>query len=677
MTLGFLVPAFLGGLLAIAIPVWVHLRRRRRTESVEFPSLMFLRRIPYRSVQEQHLRHRLLLALRIAAFALLALAFARPFLGDSVTGLPGARSARDVVVVLDTSWSMGYADRWQRAVAATRARLEDAVPGDRWSLVVFDEEARVVVESAGPGEVAAALETLAPSLGGTRISAGLAAAGGILAGGSLPAREAIVVSDFQRIGWDPRARVQLPEGTSIRPIAIGGEVDNVSVRSLQLQRRAGAAGEALVVVARLTRQGGSQPRRVPVRLEVAGQQPRETVVELAADGAAQATFAPLSVTGETVRGSVRIPPDALAGDDAYHFVLPAGGNLRVLLLQNPRGDGSDSFYLARALSFGTRPAFRVERRPLRGLAAGDLDGYDVVVLNDAGELAGEDLEGFAAAGRGVLIAAAEMTPPSSLEPLLPLALEAPVDRSMELGGTLAYLDTSHRALEVFARPGSGEFTRARFYTYRAVRPLPEEGVIARFDDGTPALLERPAGQGRALLYTTSLDTFWNDLPLQAVYLPFVHELVKYVAGYREPPIALPAGTPLAIGRLAGVLGADGLQPVGAALAGSAIEGSAETLTLPAGVHEILWRDANGGRHRQFVAANLDRRESDLASIDPEEVAAAVVWRQGGEVQGERDEVPAADRVEAAQSLWWYLLLLAAILLATEAVLSNRLSCRAS
>jgi hypothetical protein len=77
--LAFLVPAFLAGLVALTIPVLVHLRHKERKDPVRFPSLMFLRRIPFREVRRQQIQHWPLFLLRALAVALLVLAFARPF----------------------------------------------------------------------------------------------------------------------------------------------------------------------------------------------------------------------------------------------------------------------------------------------------------------------------------------------------------------------------------------------------------------------------------------------------------------------------------------------------------------------------------------------------------------------------------------------------------------------
>ena len=62
----FLAPLFLAGLLGVAIPIVVHLTHRPRREAYAFPSLMFLARIPFRSVKRQRVRHWWLLALRMA-----------------------------------------------------------------------------------------------------------------------------------------------------------------------------------------------------------------------------------------------------------------------------------------------------------------------------------------------------------------------------------------------------------------------------------------------------------------------------------------------------------------------------------------------------------------------------------------------------------------------------------
>ena len=123
--------------------------------------------------------------------------------------------------------------------------------------------------------------------------------------------------------------------------------------------------------------------------------------------------------------------------------------------------------------------------------------------------------------------------PASAVDMLPGTIGPIEDRLQGRGGTLGYLDYAHPVFEVFSGPRSGDFTGARFYRARAFVPADSASVIARFDDGSVALAELRVGRGRVLLWTTSLDAFWNDLALQPVYLPFVHRLAEYLGGRTE------------------------------------------------------------------------------------------------------------------------------------------------
>src|SRR3954468_5011814 len=131
--MNFLAPAFLAGLAAVAVPVLIHLINRERKIVVEFPSLMFLERIPYRSVRRQKIRHLLLLIMRCVALALLVAAFARPFLQKRHAAITGA-GARELVILLDRSSSMAYADRWTKARDAAKKAVSGLGSTDRATL---------------------------------------------------------------------------------------------------------------------------------------------------------------------------------------------------------------------------------------------------------------------------------------------------------------------------------------------------------------------------------------------------------------------------------------------------------------------------------------------------------------------------------------------------------------
>src|SRR5256885_13674376 len=118
--MAFLTPAFFFGLAAIAIPVLVHLIQREKKRVVEFPSLMFVRRIPYQSVRRRRIRHWALLLLRAAASALIVAAFARPFMRQGAVASAVGGGARGAVILRHRSASMGYGGHRSRGQEARR-----------------------------------------------------------------------------------------------------------------------------------------------------------------------------------------------------------------------------------------------------------------------------------------------------------------------------------------------------------------------------------------------------------------------------------------------------------------------------------------------------------------------------------------------------------------------------
>jgi hypothetical protein len=201
--MGFVAPLVLTALGALAVPIVIHLIQREKNRIVEFPSLMFLRRIPYRSVRRRTIRHLALLLLRLTALALIVFAFARPFFRRDSLAAATQNGAREVAILLDTSYSMGYGDRWTRARDAARDAIQKLGPGDRASLILFADGANAAVRtSTNRSELSSALAAASPGAGATRFAPALKLAGSLLAESALPRREILLISDFQRRGWD-------------------------------------------------------------------------------------------------------------------------------------------------------------------------------------------------------------------------------------------------------------------------------------------------------------------------------------------------------------------------------------------------------------------------------------------------------------------------------------------
>ena len=182
-----------------------------------------------------------------------------------------------------------------------------------------------------------------------------------------------------------------------------------------------------------------------------------------------------------------------------------------------------------------------------------------------------------------------------------------------------------------------------------------------------------------LVWTSTLDTFWNDFARNPIYLPFVHKTVEYLADYDPPTAALTAGQVLDLSAYPAAAELDVSSPnlvvrnPSADRVDTGGDGRPGFIDLrEQGFYEIRDTDAPGTAP-VLVAVNVDLSESNLEQVDPQELVAIVTGRAAGDrfVGEQRDLRP--EDLERRQTLWWYLLIGALGFLATETVMSNRLS----
>jgi hypothetical protein len=195
------------------------------------------------------------------------------------------------------------------------------------------------------------------------------------------------------------------------------------------------------------------------------------------------------------------------------------------------------------------------------------------------------------------------------------------------------------------------------------------------------------GRGKILVWATTLDSYWSDLALQPVFLPFVHQLGKYAGRYSDARASFTAGDVLDLSRHVEIAGRGSGEPVRGEAAGVVVESPSGVRTRLAsaaegliplheqGFYEIRSDGAAKGSGRR-IAVNLDPAEANLARIDPQELKTAALAGgagQGGQLGTVRADGLSKEDEERRQTIWWYLLVAAGLLLATETIISNRLS----
>lgn len=536
--LGFLAPAFLLGALAVAVPIVLHLFRRRTDRVVDLPTAGFVPESTVAQQERRRLRDLLLLALRVAALLVLAVSFARPYLRDD----GGAGAARTTMVVVDTSMSVSAPAVWREVLRLARAAVDDAPAADAVGLAAFDDRGRVVVPpTVSRVDVVEALAALQPTAGGTNAPAGLGVALDAMAGAR---GRLVVVTDLQQRAWSGAESMQVPDGVEVTVSAVTVAPGNLAVSAVRREN-------GLTAVVQSYANG---PRHVTARLAVDGVERARAGVELAALAASEVAFpGPLPSTGVA---SVSIDDaDGAPFDNVRYLPLAEGAAPEVLVLTaDPPESARAGVYVQRALEAGAEAwPVRVSVRDGRAFSASPVNAAPaalVVLGTRTLDRRGRDrVAAYLRDGGHVLLALGpDLDVPTLADTLgLPLRLAPEPVAPPADDAAIIVSDPRHPVWRqlVGARSALG---RLLIEQYRRV--LDESGwtVLARFAGGAVALAERRVGQGTVLLFASDLDNHWNRFPLEPGFAPFVLDTMRYLTREAQHATAfvlpaVPAGVP--------------------------------------------------------------------------------------------------------------------------------------
>jgi hypothetical protein len=713
VSLSFLHPALLWGLAAAAIPLAIHLFYRRRPRAVPFPAIDFVMQARRETERRLKLRRVLLFAARTALLAAAALAIARPrLLAPEAQAAQGPAGPAATAIVLDTSASMAY--RLGGRTLLDRAR-EDALETLR--SLGPDEPATVVVcGGEGPPQadplsfdrvglrrrIAEAEQTHLHSDLTTCAGAAVRALGDPAAAG-VARRRLLFATDLTASAWRldaPAPVVTTPAGpqrpeVTLLDAARGERLPNRWVAALAAEPEPAAGSHGYRITATVSGQEAEAARDVPLALRVgAGQDERTAVralLDLPASGSVKKALAHDFATGGPAVVTAALPPDALPEDDALTLALDVPREVKALVVNGAPSAvrHRDAAYFLEAALSGPSSPVRPTVVDAEGFGRVRLSDFDVILLLDLRSpgARGAELAAFVEGGGGLFVAMGDDVDPDRYEAEMKGLLPAPLHvvktaaergapGAAEKAARLAEIDWDHPAFRIFTGPAREGLESVRTYRYMLLKPDRKEGgahVMARYDDGAPALVEARRGRGRVVLYASTLDPEWSDWTIRTSFLPAMQRIAAWLAGALEGrrdapslvgvprPIPAPAGL-----RIVALLGPDGRERRDLAALASRDGVVVATPDRP-GLWQVKVRDPATGGERPDPALAFavwpDPRESDTRRLEPSELTA---WF-GGEAHA---RVAADGRAPETRQLplWSWLLLLAVAAFLAEGLL---------
>lgn len=729
MGFDFINPWMLAGLAGVLLPVLAHLLNRKKYDTVDWGAMQFLE-LGRKARRRLRLEELLLLLLRMAMIALIAFALARPWASGAWFSRLSSSRSRDVVVVIDSSYSMGWEGDQEtphvRAIQFAHEFLEELNPGDTVTLLDVRDTVRAVTD--GPTTdltlVREELDRIPPPSGASNLASGITRALQALSRTSNLAREVIVYTDGQRLGWnadddslwercdDLRKQPRIEPRIWVVDVAARDVQEppaNFALENIQASRELTVPFFPIRFQSKLRYFGGDAPVTRRVYFEVDGiRLPGKTLtLELQPGGEASIEFEHKLETVGSHWIRIGLDGDNLPGDNTSVVATVIAEALPVLIVDGDvRADPvqSESFFAKAAFSASgnQHPWVNATVIPATALSRTSLGDFAVVLLANVPRLAREQidqLESFLANGGGVWLALGDQVDAQAFnadvfaqgDGWLPLPL-VNIART-EADAAAHVLDGSLDLpwLIRFRTAAGGGLTGARFTAWWTVdlaarsadqasgteqKPAPAI-IAARLDTGDPFLITRRFGRGEVVMMTSPVDADWSTLPAKPDYVSFLHEVVFHLASQRAArnvDVGMPLITPLPTDQNLAELQFRG--PDNALRKAEAAGTETHPLVkfsdtdLP-GLYSLTERD-NPEMALEHFTARSDREESDLTPLNETEYERLTANERMAFVNS-TDELTARMFVDESRSEFWYpLLLIFVAFLVFEVVMTRRL-----
>ncbi len=701
--MSFLTPFFLFGALAIAAPLIYHLIKRTTRERTIFSSLMFLLPSPPRLSRKNKLEDLLLLLLRCLALALLAFGFSRPFVRSTAAVEAPTGQTRRVVVLVDRSASMRRAGMWAEASDRALAQARGASPADQFALYGFSTQATPLVSfeewrntpvSARTDKVAAVLGATAPEWGSTRLGAALITAAEALADATKdePAaaiRQIVLISDLQS-GAEISALQSFdwPKGVQLKIESIKAKnVTNAGLQLLVEAPDAEAASTTAAVRVRLTNAADSLKDQFQVGWTRPGS---ETFIGKPVDqyvpaGQARVVNVPVP-EGQADLQQITLKGDDEAFDNVVYAVPPEKQQVPIAYLGSelPTAITQPLYFFRNFLKGreGPRLAFDLTARAPGAVSAAELLAAKVIFATElpAGATA-EELRRQMLAGKTVVFAPTSAAAAAGLAQLLglPSVPLTDVNPSAATGARVSAgsgyamigeIDFRHPLFAEFADPLYSDFTKINISKYRRLGAdaIPGARILARFDQGDPAVVEVPAASGRLILMLTTWSREDSNLAqIISKFVPLLYGMLDLGGAIPAQVVQYSVNDPIPLALVA---------PAGEAVSVAPPDGPAEavaagTATFARTRQPGIYRLTAGARTAR-VSVNLDVAESRTSPMPMD-----LLERYGapGEAktvdatrESKREALLQSNEAEGRQKLWrWFIVGTLLVLLIETAI----------
>jgi len=631
----FLAPLFLiAAIVGATMPFFLHLMQNRKRLCLPFPTVRFLRKAEKNTSRRIRLENILLWLLRTLIMALLGTAFAMPMIRSGGMGWLGD-APRDIAIVLDNSYSMGYGvgkgTVWDKGIESAVAILEGLRDPDRFCIFLASDQPEAVFAEpvSNKQEGIARLRTLQPRQSSSRVVPAVnAAMKALLKADAQREHEIHIITDSQALPWrnliTGGLEAQIEPKTAVFVSLLGVSApENTAIVSVDLQPPVARKGAEMKAVVKLRRTG--PPADTALSLIIDDREISRRHVNAADADSAEPSFTMPMLDVGVHAARIQTPDDNLQADNAFYFLVKVQEQMPSLVV----GSENETLFLRTALRTGLGGKNAIESITPEQIIDKPLAQYASVFLCNVLPLFGQAIsaiEAYVKAGGMLVVFPGMGAKPEAYAswtclPGIPHAVE---DLPLSQRNRILTWDQPQHALVRNLREGIGipSISIRRRLAFDTLHDGAQR--LVSMGANQPFLLERQFGTGRVLLFAVSGDRTWSDFPLSPFFLPLLLQCAEYGGGVGSRTPFEWATDWLSLSerfpewKTPPNLRSPDSQPV--SVRASVVEGrtvlNAENLVLP-GFYSMTAPENPEGK--PVIAVNILREESDLTPVVETEI----------------------------------------------------------
>jgi hypothetical protein len=402
--MSFLFPSFLWGLLAISIPIAIHIFNFRRTKRVYFTNVSFLKAVETQTKSVRKIKHWLILAARILTIACLAMAFAQPFL----PGKNKATSQKQGItgIYLDNSFSMENELNSKRYIDLATGRLSEllGVFKNTTSLQLMTNDFSAQEQGLhNADKIRDQLTTIRLANTPRTLESVYRRQQNIISrhenGGK---NQLFWFSDFQKSTVGDLAKLKIDSADQVFLVPVQAVAEkNIYVDSVWLNTPFIRELQNNVLFVKVRNAGSEEAQNIVLKLTLDNTQASTASVNVPANGTAVAIFN-FNLKGKGYKkGQITFDDFPVTFDNNYYFVLNASPLIRILHIYGQKGGEN---YIENV--YDNDSLFAVQSYSVQNIDPGLIKNVDLVVLDGVQQLSGalpQSLQDFVVRGGSISI----------------------------------------------------------------------------------------------------------------------------------------------------------------------------------------------------------------------------------------------------------------------------------